>query len=263
MDNILVRFFRQSVLSYKALFGFLDPKVYLTVKVVNPIMQLIFFTLLARFAYNASDVTPWVIGNAFLLSVYNSLFGVGMVMVSERHFGTLKLVIASTTNNFLIFIGRAFIHVFDASITVLIGLTIGFIFFGLDFSNTNFLMLILSILVTMFSSMGMGLFLGSIGLVARDLNLIMNTIFFTLMIFTGAIIPISSLPVLLSEVPYFLPITRGIEASKLIIDGQISSKIVELLLIEFFIGFCYLIIGYISLKLFERIARKSASLDVF
>ncbi|MBJ8107563.1 MULTISPECIES: ABC transporter permease [Bacillus cereus group] len=263
MDNIFIRFFRQSILSYKALFGFLDPKIYFLVKVINPIMQLVFFSLIARYIHHTSDITPWVIGNAFLLSIYNALFGVGTVMVSERSFGTLQLVVASTANNFLIFIGRAFIHIFDATATVIIGLTVGYLFFELDFSNTNFLLLIICIIITMFSSIGVGLLLGSMGLVSRDLNLIMNTAVFVLMIFSGAQFPISNLPLLLSKVSYYIPITRGIEASRLIIDGNITVHVFNLLGGEALIGIIYMMLGYFTLRIFEYISKKKATLDIY
>lgn len=118
--DMVARFFKQSLLSYKSLFGFLDPKVYFFVKIINPVFQLIFFSLLASFVYQTKDVTPWVIGNAFLLSMYNSMFGVGTVMVNERQFGTLASIIASPSNNFLIFVGRAFMHILDSALTVAI-----------------------------------------------------------------------------------------------------------------------------------------------
>lgn len=75
------------------------------------------------------------------------MFGVGTVMVNERQFGTLASIIVSPSNNFLIFVGRAFMHIFDSALTVAIGFFVGYLFFGVDYSQTNSLLLTISILV--------------------------------------------------------------------------------------------------------------------
>jgi len=263
LENVVIRFLKQSLLSYKALNGHLNKKMILFDKVVNPIMQLLFFTMLAKFVYQTDDVTPWVIGNAFLLSVYNSIFGVGGVMVNERSFGTLKLVIASTANKFLVFTGRAFMHVLDGLVTVIIGLVAGVLLFHCDFSETNFWLFALCLFVSMFAAMGMGLLIGSIGLVASDINLILNLSMFIIFIFTGAEFPLSKLPGFLHEAAYLLPITRGIEASRLIVNGQINAHVFHLIGMEFVVGVVYVLIGYFVLKYMENLAKKHAALDAY
>lgn len=238
-------------------------KVYLLVKILNPILQLIFFTLLAKFVYQTDDVTPWVIGNAFLLSVYNSVFGVGAVMISERGFGTLKLVIGSTANKFFVFTGRAFIHIFDGLFSVIIGFLVGYFVFNLDFSNTDFLVLAMCLIISMFAAMGLGLFIGSFGLVVSDVNLILNLSMFILILFSGAQFSIDKLPSFLQFIPDVLPITRGIEASRLIIAGQIDSQVFELIGMEFVVGIVYIVLGYLLLKLFENLSKRYATLDIY
>lgn len=261
--EVISRFFRQSMMSYKALFGFLSPKIYILVKVINPIFQLIFFSLLASYVYQTDDVTPWLIGNAFLLSMFNSLFGVGTVMANERQFGTLTSIIASPSNHFLIFVGRAFMHIIDASSTVLIGFAVGYIFFGIDFSQTNFLMLFITIFISMYAAMGIGLLIGSIGLIVKDMNLILNTVSMGFMILTGANFPLSELPYFIQYISYSIPITRSIEAGRLIVAGGGSTSLFTLMVKEVMIGTIYIIIGYYLLKVLERKAREGADMDLY
>ncbi|TGA96597.1 ABC transporter permease [Sporolactobacillus shoreae] len=263
MTGIMGRFFRQSLLSYKALYGYLDTKVYLLVKVVNPIMQLIFFTLLCKYIYHTDDVTPWLIGNSFLLSVYNSLFGVGIVMNNERHFGTLKLVIASPANKFLVFVGRAFFHILDGLSSVILGLLIGVLLFHLNVTNMNILLFFITVLISMFAAMGMGLFIGSLGLVVSDMNLLLNLSMYVLFIFCGANFPVERLPFFLQNISYLLPVTRGIEACRLIAEGRITPHIYHLIGMEFVTGAVYMCIGFLFLIILEKLAKKSATLDVY
>ncbi|EJV74121.1 ABC transporter permease [Bacillus cereus] len=263
IDSTVFRFFRQALISYKALFGFLDIKTYILVKIVNPIFQLIFFSLLAGYIANTKDVTPWIVGNAFLSSVYNALFGVGLVLLDERRFGTLKMVIASPSNNFFIFIGRSLIHLIDAIFTVILCLLVGALLFNIDFSQANIFLLLLIIFCSMFAAMGLGLLIGSFGLLIRDINLVLNTMASLLMILTGAQFPIKYLPYIFQDISRFIPITRGIEASKAVLHGESGFRVYQLIMEEFILGIIYMILGYISLRVIEKLAREKASLDAF
>lgn len=263
MLNNIERFFRQSVLSFKALFGWLDPRVYLLVKIISPVFQLLFFVLLAKYVYNAKDVTPWVIGNAFLLCYLNAIFGVGNILANERYFGTLKIVVASPANKFLVFVGRAFMHLFDAMLTVLIGLLTGALVFGVSFSGVNLPLFALSILVAMFAASGMGLLIGSLGLKIRDMNLVMNTTAVGLIALSGANFPVSQLPGFLQIISSGLPLTRSIEAARLIVDNGDKEMIFSLITQEFIIGIIYIAAGYILLRIMELYARKTAALDLY
>lgn len=50
MESV-ARFYRHAHLSFKALFGWLNPGVYLMVMVINPLSQLLFFAMLAKYAF--------------------------------------------------------------------------------------------------------------------------------------------------------------------------------------------------------------------
>lgn len=259
----ICRFFRQSILSFKSLFGWLDPKIYVLVKVINPVFQIMFFSLLARFVYNVEDVTPWVIGNSFLLCTYNAIFGVGNVLSIERFFGTLKIVIAAPSNKFLVFVGRAFMHIIDALITVVIGLASGALIFGVSFAGVNIPLFFLNIFIAMFAASGFGLLIGSLGLWVRDMNLIMNTAVMGLLALSGANFPIDMFPRIIQKICYGIPITRSIEAAKLLMDDGSRTLIYILMSQEILVGVIYTVLGYILLKVMETIARHTASLDVY
>lgn len=257
------RFFRQSLMSFKSLFGWLDPKIYLLVKVIDPIFQLLFFCLLARYVYNAEDITPWVIGNAFLLCTKNAIFGVGHVLVVERFFGTLKVVVATPSNKFLVFISRGLMHIIDSLFTVFIGLVAGVIFFGISFSGVNIPLFFLVTLVAMLAATSLGLLLGCFGLWLRDMNLLMNTAAMGLLALSGANFPLASFPPIVQRLSYSLPITRSIEAARLLMTNSDTALVYRLMSQEILLAIVYTIAGYILLKLMENLAKRSASLDVY
>jgi hypothetical protein len=94
------------------------------------------------------------------------------------------------------------------------------ILFGLDLSRTDPLALALAILITTFSTSGLGLLLGCISLVSLETMFINNTAYFLLLIFSGANIPLAQLPGWMQKISWALPLTRGIAAARALIDGQ-------------------------------------------
>lgn len=257
------RFFVQSWLSFKALFGWIDPKVYFFVKVINPIFQLIFFCLLAKYCYGANDLSPWVIGNSFLLCIYNCIFGIGNVFVVERYQGTLKVIVAAPSNKFITFFQRGFVHIIDSISTVIIGLVIGSILFNVSFANMNLLAFFTILIIAMFTAVGFGLFLGSFGLIASNMNLIVNIFAMLLMAFSGANFPVEWLPIVIQKFAYCLPITRSIKAANLLTQGQSLSQIYNLMGQEILLGIIYIAAGYFLMQLTEDISKKRASLDLY
>lgn len=257
------RFFRQSTISFKALFGWLDPKIYILVKVIDPILEIIFYTLLAGYVYKTKDLTPWIIGKSFLLCTKNTVFGVGTIMRNERFSGTLKTIVATPANKFTTFLSRGFIHIIDAALSVVLGLFVGYLVFGADFSNVNLGLFATTILVAMFSASSLGLLISTFGLISRDMNLLMNTLSMIIFALSGAIFPITRLPLVLQKASYCIPITRSIQAARMISTGETSKAIYSLISQEVFIGVAYLLLGYFLLMYLEKLAREKASLDLY
>lgn len=259
----VVRFFRQSLMSYRALFSWLKPEVYMTTKIIGPVFQVIFFSIMASYAYKTNNITPYIIGNSIVLCTLNAIFGVGGVLSEERGMGTLKIVLASPVNKFIVFVGRSFFHIIDGLFTVLIGFAVGLAFFRMDMSGANIPLLALNLLITIFSASGMGLLIGSLGLVITDMNLINNLASMGLLALSGANFPIEKFPVFLQNFCYILPMTRGIKASKMIVSGAGFDSVSYLIIGEFLVGIIYTVLGYILMRVMERQARKRGSIDIF
>ncbi|SCY60719.1 ABC transporter permease [Alkaliphilus peptidifermentans] len=257
------KFFRISLISFKALLGWLDPKLYVIYKIVDPALQMIFYTLLIQFVYKSQDITPWILGNAFLLCTKNAVFAVGTMLRNDRDQGTLQLIIASPANKLYVYIARVFFNVLDASLTVVIGLVIGVIFFGLDFTGINILLFTLSILTAMVGGMGIGLVLGSIALVMREIHLFLNVANMMLYILTGASFSRERLPSAMYFLSNIIPLTRSIDASRIIMEKGNLSTALQLLGVDLAIGSIYILIGFTLYGYFEYKARVSATLEAY
>lgn len=262
MDE-LKRFYRNGLFSFKALFGFVEPKVYLLVKIINPAFQVIFFSLIASHAYGNKNITPWVLGNSFVLCIYNSFFGVGTCLISERAFGTLKLFITAPASKFKVLLGKTTFHILDSLVTVTIGLITGYIFFNLRISPSKLPLFILLLISALFCACAMGLLIGSIGLITKDINLILNLASMMLMALSGVNYPIDKLPLFLQKLSYLMPLTRALKGARSLLANNSSINITSLILGEILLGIFYALAAYMLLKLMEYIAKKNATLSIY
>ncbi|OGO46565.1 MAG: hypothetical protein A2Z30_05360 [Chloroflexi bacterium RBG_16_64_43] len=261
---INVRLFMEgALLSYVALFSWLQPVAYLASKVFMPLVQILFWTMLGTFATGRANASFFIIGNAVQLAAVNGIYGVTMSVGGDRWAGTLPYLFGTPANRLAMFSGRAFMHVIDGMLTVVMGLAWGVLLLGLDFSQANLVGLALAILITTFSTSGLGLLLGCVGLVSIETMFINNTAYVGLLIFSGANIPLAALPGWMQSISWALPLTRGIAASRALIDGASLGSVLPLLGGEVLLGAVYVLLGYSLFRWVERQAKRSGKLEGF
>jgi ABC-2 type transport system permease protein len=257
-----IRLFLQgALLSYVALFRWLRPTTYTASKILLPLNQILFFSFLGMFATGSSDPSFYVIGNAVQVTATSGIYGVTMSVGGDRWEGTLAYLFGTPANRMALFVGRAFFHILDGTLGVFIGLFWGVLLLGLDLSQTDPLALVLTILITTLSTSGLGLLLGCLSLVTRNIFFINNTVYFLLLIFSGANIPLSSLPSGMLAVSQLLPLTRGIAAVRAIVAGGGLQDIASLLAGELFLAVMYISLGYTMFRWFEFQAKRRGTLE--
>lgn len=256
-------FFEGAILSYRALFRWLRPSTYIASKVLAPLTVMIFFVYIGAYASGSEDASYYVIGNALIFTASSGIYGVTMSIGGERWTGTLPYLFGAPANRMAMFVGRSLIHVFDGMLGGLIGLGWGVLLFNLDLSNTDPTALLITILVTTFSTAGLGLLMGCLGLITRNVMFINNLVYFLLLLFSGANLTVSSLPSWMQVVSNAIPLTRGIASTRIIVDGGGLPEVMPLLRIELLIGVAFTLAGYSLFRVFETQAKKLGTLDVF
>ena len=255
-------FFTSAYYSYIALFRWFRPAQYMASKIVMPMAQILFFALLGMYASGRGNADFYVIGNAVQLAAINGIYGVTMSVGGERWAGTMGYLFGAPANRMLIFVGRAFMHVIDGMLGVVLGLTWGVLLLNVDLSRTHLGALALTILITAASTSGMGLLLGCLSLITRNVMFINNTVYFLLLALCGANVPVSDLPGWVQRISYVLPLTRGIASARQLVDGASLRSVAPLLGGELLVGAAYILLGYVLFRQFEIQAKKRGTLEV-
>jgi ABC-2 type transport system permease protein len=256
-------FWDSALLSYVALFRWLRPMQYLASKIFMPLAQILFFSVLGLYARGPAAVDFYVIGNAMQLTAVNGIYGVTMSIGGDRWEGTLAYLFGTPANRMAMFMGRAFLHLVDGFFGVLLAFGWGVLIFGLDLSAADPAALGLAILISTFSTAGLGLLMGCLSLVTLNVMFINNTVYFMLLVFSGANVPVAVLPNWMQAISFCLPLTRGIAAARLIIRGADLSEVAPLLIGELAVGVIYALLGYTLFRWFELQAKRRGTLEAF
>jgi ABC-2 type transport system permease protein len=256
-------FFQGAYLSYIALFAWLRPVTYMASKVIMPLNQMLFFTFLGISATGRDSASFYIIGNAIQIAAVSGIYGVTFSIGGERWTGTLGYLFGTPANRIFLFLGRAFFHIIDGMLGVAVAFVWGIVLLGLDLSNANLLALALTIVITTISTSGLGLLMGCLSLITRNIMFVNNTVYFLLLVLSGANIPLEVLPEGVRTLSYGLPLTRGIQAARILISGGTLSEVGSLLIGEALIGVVYTCVGYLLFRWFEIQAKRIGSLEVF
>jgi ABC-2 type transport system permease protein len=253
-------FFIGGLTSYRALFNWITPWIYIPSLLVAPIFQILLFVYIGRSAGLESDEF-YVIGNALQYAAIPCVFAMGFTISGERYQRTLGSILVSPARRLPLFLGRALPVLLNGAFVAAFSLTVGCLLLGIDVPASAFGPLAVVVLVCAFSCTGLGLINGALGLRVRETAVLANIIFGLLLIFTGANVPLDQLPGWMRAISDVVPLTHGIEAARRIADGSALGEVAGLIGAEALVGLAYGVIGYAMLRLMEWQSRISATLE--
>ena len=258
--NSLRVFFVGGLISFRALFGFLRPEIYVPSMLVAPIFQILLFVYIGRSAGLESDEF-FVIGNAIQYAAVPCLFAMIFTISGERHQRTLPYLLVTPAPRLPLFLGRAIPVVVNGFFVATFSLVVGGAIVGIDIPSSAYLPLMVAALVSALACTGFGLIGAALGLLVREQAVLANILFGLLLIFTGANVPIGDLPGWMQAVSEVLPFTHGIEAARRIADGAALADVGGLLAAEAAVGLAYAALGYLGIRAAEGASRRYATLE--
>jgi ABC-2 type transport system permease protein len=252
-------FFVGGRMTYRALFYWLTPQIYVPSLLVAPIFQILLFAYIGRSAGLESDEF-YVVGNAIQYAAIPCLFAMTQMIGGERYQNTLSAILVSPARR-VPFFGRSLPVIANGAFVSAFAFTAGVLILDVDIPASAIPALALVIVVAAFSCTGLGLINASVSLRVRENAVLSNVIFGFLLIFTGANIPISELPDWAQTMSDGLPFTHAIEAARELADGASFSSVAGLVGTELLVGILYAAAGYALLRYMETQSRRHASLE--
>jgi ABC-2 type transport system permease protein len=253
-------FFVGGLISFRALFGFMSPWVFVPTLVVTPIFQILLFTFIGRSAGLESDKF-YVLGNALQYASVPCLFAMTQAIAGERFQQTLGYILVSPAGRVPLFLGRALPVIVNGFFVAGFSLAVSSLILGVHLPAGAIAPLVLVIAASTFSCTGLGLVTAGIGLVVRETAVLSNIVFGLLLVFTGANVPLREMPGWMGTVAQGLPFTHGIAAARSLADGSSLGDVGGRLGTELLVGTIYAAFGYTLLRALERRSRSHGTLE--
>jgi ABC-2 type transport system permease protein len=256
-------FFVGGLISYRALFNWIRPYIYIPTMLGAPLFQIVFFTYLGRYSQAANGDAFFVVGNAVQVCGMACVYGMTMAVANERWFGTLGPLLASPANRVAVFLGRG-VPVFANGLLVsTFGFAVGAAILHFRPPAHSLPALALVVCLTTISCTTFGMVLGCIGLRSKDFFFVANLAYYLMLLFCGVTIPLETLPGWMSAIGRCLPLTHGIVAARRIAAGGGVGDVSGLLWTELGIASAYAAGGYVLFRILEHASRRSAVVDAF
>ena len=258
-----MHFLHMAWLNFKGQRAAFNLEEFLLLETAYPFLTLMFHCVLAGYAYGTTDVTDWVIGNAFLLCTNICIFSLGSSFRAERAYGRIRSIMVGKTSKLEVVLQKGFFSGIVSLGTTFAGFLAGCIVFGISWSDISWGSMLLCFAVAMFAATGFGLVLSVFGLMSHQMHLILNLMEYVLLIFTGSNFPITQLPEVVQVISYALPLTRSIQAARGVAGGMEWNEVLVLLCGEILVGIAYMILATGLVKYAERVAIKEGTLELF
>jgi ABC-2 type transport system permease protein len=248
------------LISFRALFHWLNPWIYIPSLLVAPIVQIILFAAIGRAAGVESD-TFFLIGNAIQYAAIPCLFAMANTIADERSNNTLGIVLATPAPRLALFLGRSIPVLVNGWVVTMFSLVVGSLILDAHIAGSAWLPLAVIVAVASASCTGLGLANAALGLRVRETAVSTNVLFGVLLIFSGANVALDDLPPWMATVGNLLPLSHAITAGREVAAGAALGDVSTLLLSELAVGIVYTTLGILALRLLETESRRRATLE--
>lgn len=253
-------FFVGGLISFRALFHWLSPWIYVPSLLIAPIFQILLFAYVGRSAGIGSDAF-YLVGNAVQYVAIPCLFAMANIVAAERHTQTLSIVLATPARRLPLFLGRAVPVAVNGCFVSTFSLVVGSLLLGVTVPASAWPQVALVVAIAAASCTGLGMMTAALALRVRQTAVLCNIIFGLLLVFCGVNLPVAGQPGWMAAVSTWLPLTHAIQAARTVVTGAGLDAVGMLLLKESAIGAVCFTIGLIAIRLLEHESRRTGSLE--
>jgi len=258
MFNFLV----QAYSTYRGLFGWLNWFGYSSSVFLRPLVFIIMYTILGRFSGSPEMIRHYAIGVATYSMVVIVLPAIAQCYVYDRSGGTLSFFFASPINRLLSFTAKTLLHYPNAPLSFISALVAAWLIVDLDLSAVNWAGFVTSILITAASITAFGALLATFAIVVRDWTITQAVPVGMVLVFSGAIIPLTVFPEAIQEFAKLLPSTNGLITIRDTFVGNPLSETAGYIWREGIAGLIYFVTGFAGFVLFERVSKQTGALEL-
>lgn len=212
---------------YRELLVFLREPSRLVGSIVQPLLWLVIFgtglgSIIEPGAVSGANYQQFLFPGILVMTIlFGSLF-FGLYIILDKRIDFLKEVLVAPLNKSTMFFGKALGGSTDGLLQVIILIILGAIFFGIRFNFLTLLLTFFIIILLLIAITSLGLAIGSMMESPEGFGLISSFVIFPLFFLSGALFPVTKLPIWLKIIVTINPVSYAVDALRLVLLGITS-----------------------------------------
>lgn len=226
------------------------------------LMQVSFFALVGRLLGSPEQVEYLVVGNAVYLVAMEACIVI-LATVGERRSGTLPLMVAAPATHVTVYLGRGVHYLTSGLVTSTVALLVLPLVFGVDLRWPQLLLALPMLVVIGTACYAYGLALSCIVLARPGWRwTAMNVSYLVLLAFAGVNVPVGTWPAALQALSQVLPLTHGLAAVRVLLDGGPAGAVLGQLALEALVGAAWFAVAAGGFTHAVRVGRAQGTLEL-
>ena len=231
--------------------------------IMTSVLQPVIFASIAFFMFHSGkaqvSLTYAALG-AGMMGIWSAtLFGAGGAISYQRWTGTLEMLVVAPAPMPLVLLGITLATATTGLYSLVATLAWGAVLFGVPLHFASPLLFVVSAAVTVLTLGLMGMVMAASFVMYRNANALSNLLEYPIWLVTGLLVPLALLPGWSHPLAWVLAPTWGIQAVR---AASLGGDVGFPLLMSGILGVVYLGVGIVLLRVFERMARASATLGL-
>jgi len=209
---------------YRELLVFMREPSRLVGAIIQPLLWLVIFgtglgSIIEPGAVSGANYQQFLFPGILVMTVlFGSLF-FGLYIILDKRIDFLKEVLVAPLHKSTMFFGKALGGSTDGLLQIIILMVLGAIFFGIHFSWLSVLLTLVIVILLLIAVTSLGLAIGSMMESPEGFGLISSFVIFPLFFLSGALFPVTNLPVWLKIIVMINPVSYAVDALRSVLLG--------------------------------------------
>ena len=212
---------------YRELLVFLREPSRLVGAIIQPLLWLVIFgtglgSIIEPGAVSGANYQQFLFPGILVMTVLFSSLFFGLYIILDKRIDFLKEVLVAPLNKSTMFFGKALGGSTDGLLQIIILMILGVIFFGIHFNLLTIILTFIIVILLLIAVTSLGLAIGSIMDSPEGFGLISSFVIFPLFFLSGALFPVTKLPIWLKIIVTINPVSYSVDALRSVILGITS-----------------------------------------
>jgi len=212
---------------YRELLVFMREPSRLISAIIQPLLWLVIFgtglgSIVEPGAVSGANYQQFLFPGILVMTVlFGSLF-FGLYIILDKRIDFLKEVLVAPLHKSTMFFGKALGGSTDGLLQIIILIILGAIFFGIHFSLLSIILTFVIVILLLIAVTSLGLAIGSLMESPEGFGLISSFVICPLFFLSGALFPVTKLPIWLKIIVTINPVSYAVDALRSVILGITS-----------------------------------------